>query len=359
MTTRIACLPPLLVLLAAFVGVRAGISEPQGIHISLSPNETSPGALGVSFSSANLSDDAGVLYWQADQNATCLFAPAKRTSYELPCIIEENPAGCEDGQYSSPHMYHAILDTEPGLEYEYWPVMDRTSIEQEQEKAREEGPYTTTAPPTPSRFGGDATRGAKLGVFGDLGQTNDSIANAYGMMMADGMDMTAILNVGDLAYADPYHNHTKGDDDEPIPPGTVLGHTRWDSYASKHQHMFAQIPTMNLPGNHEIENYQKKKGDDFLPFTAYAHRYPHMMNCEACGGGGYEDEQWKANMWYSFDVGNAHIAMLSDYHDFKSQVKWLDRDLAAVDRSQTPWVIVNVHAPVFNSNNAKSGKKDM
>lgn len=31
---------------------------------------------------------------------------------------------------------------------------------------------------------------------------------------------------------------------------------------------------------------------------------------------------------------------------------WLKRDLAAVDRSRTPWLVVGMHAPWYNSNMA-------
>lgn len=35
---------------------------------------------------------------------------------------------------------------------------------------------------------------------------------------------------------------------------------------------------------------------------------------------------------------------------------WLKADLAAVDRSRTPWLIVGMHAPWYNSNTAHSGE---
>jgi 3',5'-cyclic AMP phosphodiesterase CpdA len=35
---------------------------------------------------------------------------------------------------------------------------------------------------------------------------------------------------------------------------------------------------------------------------------------------------------------------------------WLKADLAAVDRSRTPWLIVGMHAPWYNSNTAHQGE---
>ncbi len=49
---------------------------------------------------------------------------------------------------------------------------------------------------------------------------------------------------------------------------------------------------------------------------------------------------------------------LSNYHDFSkgsAQYTWLQADLAAIDRSATPWVFVNTHAPWYNSNSAHQG----
>jgi hypothetical protein len=63
-------------------------------------------------------------------------------------------------------------------------------------------------------------------------------------------------------------------------------------------------------------------------------------------------------VWYSFNVAAAHWVTLSNYHDFSSgspQNTWLKADLAAIDRSQTPWVFVNTHAPWYNTNSAHQG----
>ena len=52
--------------------------------------------------------------------------------------------------------------------------------------------------------------------------------------------------------------------------------------------------------------------------------------------------------WYSLDIAGVHWITLSNYHDFTSgspQYNWLKADLAAIDRTVTPWVMVNTHAP--------------
>jgi hypothetical protein len=62
--------------------------------------------------------------------------------------------------------------------------------------------------------------------------------------------------------------------------------------------------------------------------------------------------------WYSVDVAGIHLITLSNYHPFASgsaQYNWLKADLAAIDRGVTPWVLVNTHAPWYNSNTAHQG----
>jgi hypothetical protein len=99
------------------------------------------------------------------------------------------------------------------------------------------------------------------------------------------------------------------------------------------------------------------------------------------------------NMWYSFDYGLAHFisfdgetdfanspewpfirdtkgkgstpstesetfitdagpfGALTNYTDTKSyaQYQWLQKDLAAIDRTKTPWVIAMTHRPMYSS----------
>jgi hypothetical protein len=59
--------------------------------------------------------------------------------------------------------------------------------------------------------------------------------------------------------------------------------------------------------------------------------------------------------WYSFNAGPVHMITLNSFNAYgaaSAQNQWLKRDLAAIDRSVTPWVIVQLHAPWYNSNKA-------
>ena len=189
-------------------------------------------------------------------------------------------------------------------------------------------------PPLASAFGGDPQQSFKLALVGDLGQTTNSVQTMQ-HVAAEQDEIAALLIMGDLSYAD---------NDDP----------RWDSWSRMFQDHLDHIPMFSLPGNHEIET----DSADGVSFRPYAHRFQNMPNCKN-GCGGFDNDGWKANMWFSFDIGSAHIIHVSSYHNWSvgsPQYTWLEGDLASVDRTKTPWLIVNLHAPWYNSNVAHQGE---
>eukprot|EP00055_Hartaetosiga_balthica_P000109 m.135683 g.135683 ORF g.135683 m.135683 type:complete len:293 (+) comp10138_c0_seq1:561-1439(+) len=138
--------------------------------------------------------------------------------------------------------------------------------------------------------------------------------------------------VGDISYADAAWEST---------PGRNCTQRRWDSWGVLAEPVFANQPLMILPGNHEVE-YNTPPATQ-TSFLAYQKRF--LMPSEASGAN-------DGNLYYSFDVGPAHIIMLNSYMEFgpdSAQYKWLEADLAKVDRKVTPWLIANMHAPWYNS----------
>jgi hypothetical protein len=70
----------------------------------------------------------------------------------------------------------------------------------------------------------------------------------------------------------------------------------------------------------------------------------------------HEESGSTSNFYYSFEV---HIIMLGSYTDFdvdSNRYKWLEADLAQVDRKKTPWILVLLHAPWYNTNTAHQGE---
>jgi len=91
---------------------------------------------------------------------------------------------------------------------------------------------------------------------------------------------------------------------------------------------------MMSSGNHEA----------ILNFTAYRKRVGPTVPWAASGG-------WLH--WYSFNVGRIHFVSFDIDQPWEAgtpQYSWIAADLAAVDRSITPWVIAFNHFPMLCSN---------
>ncbi|OEL30539.1 Purple acid phosphatase 22 [Dichanthelium oligosanthes] len=163
-------------------------------------------------------------------------------------------------------------------------------------------------------------------VIGDLGQTGWT-ASTLSHIGAGDYDM--LLLPGDLSYADTQ---------QPL----------WDSFGRLVQPLASARPWMVTEGNHEIEALPVVH---FAPFVAYNARWrmPH------------DESGSPSNLYYSFDAagGAAHVVMLGSYTAFdegSEQRRWLESDLARVDRRRTPWLLVLLHAPWYNTNQAHQGE---
>lgn len=61
--------------------------------------------------------------------------------------------------------------------------------------------------------------------------------------------------------------------------------------------------------------------------------------------------------WYSFSVGPVHVVMLSSEHNPSPGAPmgdWLAADLAAVNHTVTPWIILGIHRPLYETENYPS-----
>ncbi|KDD71970.1 hypothetical protein H632_c4075p0, partial [Helicosporidium sp. ATCC 50920] len=188
------------------------------------------------------------------------------------------------------------------------------------------GPWSPTrsfvAPPAPGHLP------YRLGVVGDLGQTEDSLETLTHVQKSRS---DSVMCVGDLSYAD-------GDQ------------SRWDSWRRLVQPLVSSQVWQHTVGNHEQERLDDGRGGQFAPdWTAYTHRF-HAPNRASSS---------PSNLFYSYEAGGVHVVMLATYADFQrgsAQRSWLERDLAAVDRRRTPWVVAALHAPWYSSNAAHEGE---
>jgi len=204
----------------------------------------------------------------------------------------KNPAE----HYDSPKIHTVVLtDLQPGKAYKY--VVDNHA-----------GIFTFTMPPEGPSFP------FKIGMASDVGQTSASNAT-FNALKA--MNPAVVLISGDLSYADGYY-------------------PRWDTWGRMSEHLLANVPLMSCPGNHETSTGEA--------FVSYKVRYP----MPALASESYDTSYW------SRDIGPVHVIALNSYAGFApntAQHTWLVKDLKKLDRNFTPWLIVLMHVPWYNSNN--------
>ncbi|RLM58528.1 purple acid phosphatase 22-like [Panicum miliaceum] len=168
-----------------------------------------------------------------------------------------------------------------------------------------------------------ATLPIEFVIIGDVGQT-EWTASTLSQISAADYDM--LLLPGDLSYADRQ---------QPL----------WDSWGRLVQPLASARPWMVTEGNHEKETLREADNKPPRRFVAYDARWRML----------HEESGSPSNLYYSFDAagGAAHVVMLGSYAEFEEgseQHAWLRKDLAAVDRRRTSWLLVLMHVPWYNTN---------
>ncbi|KAJ9551737.1 hypothetical protein OSB04_015782 [Centaurea solstitialis] len=177
---------------------------------------------------------------------------------------------------------------------------------------------------TPPEVGPDVPY--TFGLIGDLGQSYDSniTLTHYEMNPTKGQ---TVLFLGDISYADQYPNHDN---------------RRWDTWGRFAERSTAYQPWIWTVGNHEID-FAPEIGEN-EPFKPYNHRYQVP----------YKSSQSTSPFWYSIKRASAHIIVLASYSaygKYTPQYKWLEKEFPKVNRTETPWLIVLMHSPWYNSYN--------
>lgn len=245
----------------------------------------------------NCSDAAGAVQYGTSPSSLTSTAPAKQTTYTFTYHTT----------YTSPYIHHATLAALPAATTLFYRVGSAAS-------GWSPVLNFTTHP------GAALVPGAKFAIVGDLGATSNTASTLDHIAGAPLRSFTAMLIPGDLSYAN---------SDEPL----------WDAWQTLMAPIAEQLPVMTIVGNHEQE--YTSNGSSFI---AYETRFP-MPGVAT-------------RLWYSWEAAGVHFVMLSSYSDFDSasaQYAWLADDLAAVDRSVTPWLVAHLHAPWYNSNYAHQG----
>jgi hypothetical protein len=66
------------------------------------------------------------------------------------------------------------------------------------------------------------------------------------------------------------------------------------------------------------------------------------------GSGIHAEVPSNTSRYFSIDIGMIHLAGLDLNNLDANQLDWLNKDLSAVDRQKTPWVIVSSHFPLYH-----------
>ncbi|KAK4795096.1 hypothetical protein SAY86_013090 [Trapa natans] len=178
----------------------------------------------------------------------------------------------------------------------------------------------------------------RIAIVGDLGLTYNTTATVH-RLSSNSPDL--ILLVGDVTYANLYlTNGTSSDCYSCTFSQTPIHETfqpRWDYWGRFMESLISKVPIMVIEGNHEIE---EQCGNQ--TFLAYSSRF--AFPSEECGS--------SSAFYYSFNAGGVHFIMLGAYFAYDksaNQYKWLERDLANVDKSITPWLIAAWHPPWYST----------
>jgi hypothetical protein len=236
-----------------------------------------------------------------------------------------------------------------------------------------------------------------LGVYGEDGFTieddltkRDLIPNIPPSLnhttiqrLADTVDdYEFIIHPGDFAYADNWRDrkHNRGDGENAF---QAILEQFYDQLAP----IAARKPYMTSPGNHEAACVETPCRTGDCPngqknFTDFMSRFAEGMPTAFASTS--LDSQAKVNankakmlanppFWYSFEYGMAHVVMFNTETDFANapdtqqgfahlgagpfgypdqQMQFLESDLASVDRTVTPWLIVAGHRPWYTSGSA-------
>jgi len=330
-------------------------SGPKGIHISLTE---SPTAIHIQFSTANIGKPV-VEIAERDNPTEAKKFDGKSITYQLSDMCVKDQSADSIKNFIPPGQLHTIKVTDLKVNTEY---VYRAGISFGQGiRWSEYVNFWTSKPPgftPPSSKNNSSKPAITFLAYGDQGVANGTITDCPRRDGAGaGQNVTRLITslslnhtvdsvhiIGDLSYAD--------------------GNTHiWDQYMNMIEPFASRIPTMVAAGNHEYDytsgDGSKKDGSGVKTNETF---HPSW------GGNGFSDEGGECGVpfakrfaapnngnsvfWYSYEQSLVHTIVLSSEHnmtDGSDQYKFLEKDLSGINRTITPWVVVELHRPLYNS----------
>jgi len=207
-------------------------------------------------------------------------------------------------------------------------------------------------------------KGTKMAIVADLGQTYNSTVTMYHMYKHTLLDLdpmpstssndtdnskssyisaSIILCSGDMSYSD-------------------TNQKRWDRWFDLIEPLISEVPIQVLAGNHEVE-CDVNTYDSFTPYETRfampsikpAYRVGSNLPCDKQGS--YINTTYSyeyGNSYYAFTQGLTRVIMLNSYSHISKeseQYQWLveELEIASANRRLTPWIMVMVHVPLYNT----------
>ena len=190
----------------------------------------------------------------------------------------------------------------------------------------------------------------KLAIYGDMGHSHYNPMNNLQQDCASG-DIDFIVHMGDHAY-----DLGLADD------------RRGDAYMNVFQPILSSCPWLPIIGNHESNDgdhfnrylnmtwgeVDGKTGDAGGPVAAIKSTAESVLGelltrATLLGSGIHAEVPSNTSRYFSIDIGLIHIAGLDLNRLDADQLTWLNADLAAVNRTKTPWIIVSSHFPLYHA----------
>ena len=308
---------------------------PTAIHLAFSEDQSK---MTVQFTTGEIHESVPVArYWKTESNHNSFVLSEGTTDTYRSLDLCQSPANLEEaGKFYPPGMLHTITlkELEPDTRYEY-----QVGLRQEETVLVWSDVYSFTS----SREEGDSREFSYI-VYGDQGCPNPGWEDGKSWLVAmmEREDPTSIHHFGDISYAQ------------------GAAHV-WDEWFQMIQPFSTRVPLMIGIGNHEYDHTDGGKDKDPSGVKTDRGFMPWWGNFADDSGGEcgvpmakrFKMPSSKISngvFWYSYDYATVHTTVISSEHDLSRgspQYKFLEADLKAVDRKNTPWVVVESHRPLY------------
>lgn len=325
--------------------IQNGWSDPSGIHLALG---NSSDTMVVQFKTGN--GGTPMVRYGVKNDSLLLNASGTSHTYSADDMCQKPATEEEPGKFQPPGQLHVVTlaHLQPNTTYYYqvglddhgtnnstWSPLVFSFVSAPEVKADSE-PFSYVVY-------GDQGCPAKGWGDGAIWTADMTAREVDGL--SNNLPIRAVHHMGDLSYA-------RG-----------AAHV-WDNWLDMISSFTTRVPLMVAVGNHEYDhtkggengkdpsgvhtpggykpiwgNFGKDSDGECGVPTANLFSMPNSRNSNGV-------------FWYSYDFANVHTAVVSSEHDFSSnsrQYRWLEADLKSVNRDKTPWLVLELHRSMYES----------